>query len=390
MKVCFISFEYPPEIIGGMGTYAQHIVEGLRKRGIDVSVITRGEETSHMNKIYKVVTSDRLYWRRFDFIKQAIRLFHSLNKICKFDLVHLNGVYPITRGFELPTVCTLHAPPNVKQMKMALRLRNFRSVEDITYLVLKTPVGSLCDVATMRMSDKIICPSTVLARDVISYRFADAQKIHVIPNGIDIERWDRIKCFDDSLLGKYGVQKQNFVLYMGRLSFLKGVEYLIEAFKKVQKIHPSLNLVIVGRGNFEQYLKKCANNMDGVLFLGHVNSMSVKKLLFEASLTVVLPSSAFEVSPMTILEAMACCKPVIGTNVGGVPSMIKHEKNGFLISPKDPDSLAECINILYENPDLSREMGMFSRKLVESKFALSKMVDRTLNVYKSLIRLEGN
>jgi len=387
MKVCFVSFEYPPNILGGMGTYAEHLVKGLNERGVDTNVITRGDKTCRDGKTYRIAIPDILYWRRFFFINRAINLVQSLNRFHKFDLIHLNGTYPITRRFRIPTVCTLHAPPNLKQIKMAFQLRKFNSVNDITYLLLKNPIGALCDFATAKASDKIICPSPRLMEDILSYRrfFDGNDKISVIPNGIDLRELDSAKGFDDSLLANHGIEKESFLLYMGRLSFVKGVDYLIKAFKKVQKKHPHLKLVIVGRGDSESYLRNIARNSKGIIFFGYVDSLRVKKLLLKTSLALVLPSPVYEVFPTVILEAMGCSKPVIATNVGGNPYIITHGENGFLSRPKDSEDLAKLINVLCENRTLRVEMGMRGRKLVETEFSFDRMVNQTLETYESLL-----
>ncbi len=386
MKICFLSFEYPPELIGGMGTYAEHLVKGLEKKGIDTHVITRGAKTCRDHKTHRVFVPDILYWRRFLFINYAIKLFRNLNKRHKFDLIHLNGTYPIIRNLGIPTVSTLHAIPNIKQAAIGLRLlRSYASPRDIAYLLLKNPVGSIFDFTTTHISDRIICPSPSLARDIVSYCFTDKKKINIIHNGIDLKTFDETECSDFALLSSYGIQKGNYLLYIGRLSIIKGVHYLIEAFKIVQKQYPNLKLVIVGSGDFEQSLRKMAYNTKGILFLGYVESIRIKKLLYAASLFVIVPSSAYEVLPTTILESMASNKPVIASNIEGNSFIVQHGKNGFLSKPRDPISLAENISLLYDDTALRTRMGQEGRKLVEKEFTMEKMVTRTLKTYKSLI-----
>jgi glycosyltransferase involved in cell wall biosynthesis len=211
------------------------------------------------------------------------------------------------------------------------------------------------------------------------------EKFVVVPNGIDIKQFDAVNNLPESVLADYGLEKENFVLYMGRLSFLKGVDYLIEAFKKVEKRCPNLKLVIAGKGDFEPYLKKIAHNMKSIVFLGFIDSIRLKKLLYQNSLAVVLPSSVYETSPMVILEAMSCSKPVIATNIGGNPYMIRHGENGFLSKPRDSENLANLISVLCENETSGRKMGRRGRKLVENEFTSEKMVNRTLKIFESLM-----
>lgn len=378
MKVCFISFEYPPKIQGGAGTYAESLVKGLEERGIDVRTITRGEMEIYDQKNYRIFAPNAAHWQRFHFIKRAL----SLSRSGKFDLVHFNGLYPITRSLKLPTVCTVHSS-KFTMLKMTLQVsRKLKTVESIMNLVLKQPILCLFDTFMVRVADKIICPSPSLAKE-LSYYFVDNRKIHVIPNGIDLKRFDRIKAFDNNLLKEYPIEKENFILYMGRLIPLKGVEYLIEAFKSIRKECTNLKLVIAGSGGYEHYLKNSARNIKDVLFVGFVGSPSTKKFLYENSLALVVPS-VHETFPLVPLEAMACSKPIIATDVGGVHLMIRHGKNGFLVRRRYSKDLAKFITILYQNPDLRRKMGKIGRKLVEKEFTVNRMVSETLKVYKLL------
>ncbi len=193
-----------------------------------------------------------------------------------------------------------------------------------------------------------------------------------------------MKPFDSTLLDKYGIQKNNFVLYVGRLIFLKGVDYLIRAFGIARKECKDLKLVVMGSGPCEPHLKDIARDIEGVVFIGHVDSPNIKRLLYESCLTVVVPSM-HETLPTVVIEAMAHGKPVIATNVGGNPFMVKNGKNGFLVTPKNTESMSRFIRILYQNPDLGKKMGAYGRELVEKEFSYEKMTTETLKVYESLI-----
>jgi len=385
MRVCFISFEYPPNILGGAGTYAGTLVAGLKRRGVEVFVITRGDRNDCDQKTFRVPTSDVPYWRRLFFMKPAMSLLNKLNKPWKFDLVHFNEPHIILGKLNVPTVCTLHSTQvNEINLKRA-HSKTLRTVTDIRDLILKSPVGSICDVLTAHATDKIICPSPHLARMIKSYCFVDEHKIHVIPNGIDLKAIDKIKDYDTPILSKYDLERDKYVLFMGRLSVLKGVQYLIKAFSSIKKEYSKLKLVIVGTGDFEDYLRNLAHGVEDVVFTGYIDSPTVKKALYENCLAVAVPS-LYEGLPMVILEAMACKKAVIGSDVGGIPTLIRHRKNGFLTKPEDSKSLEEFIRILLEDANLRKSMGSFGRKLAEKKFTVDKMVGETLRVYESLVQ----
>jgi glycosyltransferase involved in cell wall biosynthesis len=255
---------------------------------------------------------------------------------------------------------------------------------DIKDLILKNPVGCICDILVAHATDKIICPSDHLVKLIRSYCFVDEKKICVIPNGMDLEAFDKVKNNDANVLSKYDLEKDKYVLFVGRLTVLKGVQYLIEAFRAIKKECPNLKLVIVGNGDYENYLRYLTHGIGGVVFTGYVDSLLVKKALYKNCFAVAVPS-LYEGLPMVILEAMASRKAVVASDVGGISTLIKHRKSGFLVKPGDVKSLEKFIRILLEDANLREKMGSFGRKLVEKEFTIEKMVDGTLKVYESLL-----
>jgi glycosyltransferase involved in cell wall biosynthesis len=385
MRVCFISFEYPPNILGGAGTYAETLVKGLRRRGIDVFVISRGNEHNEYRRTFRVPTSNSIYWRRLFFMEPAITLFHRLNDRYKFDLVHFNEPHIILEKPNLPTVCTLHSA-QVNEIKLRLSYpRTVETATDIKDFAIKSPIGSIFDILTANIVDRIICPSHHLATLIKSYCFANEQKISVIPNGIDLEAFDKIRDYNATeFLRKYNLETDSYILFMGRLTVLKGAQYLINAFRSISKDYPSLKLAIVGAGYFENRLKNLTPKTKNVVFTGHVNSLEDKKALYKNSLFVIVPS-LYEALPIVVLEAMACSKAVIASNVGGIPMLVHHGENGFLAPPGDIKSLEKFIKILIEDQVTRRNMGAFGRKLTERTFTTNEMASKTLKVYESLL-----
>jgi glycosyltransferase involved in cell wall biosynthesis len=262
-----------------------------------------------------------------------------------------------------------------------------KTLEDQLSLVFRNPVGTLADIFSARLSDKIICPSLSIGRELQSYCFVRDDKIHVIPNEVDVKTLDAVKAPDARMLEKYGIEKERFVLFVGRLTYLKGVDYLIEAFRIVHEECNDIKLVIVGNGPSMPFLRSFAGDMEGVLFLGRVDSPNLKKLLYESCFVVVVPS-IHDTLPTVVLEAMMSKKPVIASNVGGNPSMVWNGKSGFLVKPKDSESISHYIKTLYQNPDLRKKMGEYGREKVEKRFSCGRMVTETLKVYETLLSQE--
>ena len=385
MKVCFITFEYPPNTIGGAGTYAELLVKGLRRNGVDVSVITIGEGNDYDQKIFRVPTSDSRYWRRLFFMRPAMTLFHDLNELLKFDIVHFNEPHILLGKPDLPTVCTFHSI-RANEMMQTSRHVNGAKFGD---LVLKNTIGSVCDVLTAQICDKIICAPPYLARLVKSYCLVEEEKVCVIPNGIDPEAFDKIGYDGTEVLSEYSLERDNYILFIGRLTSLKGVQYLIEAFRRIKKDYPGVKLAIVGTGDFEYDLKNLANGVSDVVFTGNIAPLKIRKLLYENSLAVVVPSLS-EGMPMVVLEAMTSRKAVIASDVGDIPLLVKHNETGLLAKPGDSSALEESIRMLLGDAGLRSRMGSHGRELVEKEFTVDKMAHETLRLYDLLVSAAGD
>jgi glycosyltransferase involved in cell wall biosynthesis len=384
LRVCFISFEYPPNILGGAGTYAETLVTGLRRRGVDTFVISKGNQHDNDHRTFRVPASNSVYWRRLFFMEPAMGLFRKLNSRYKFDLIHFNEPHVILEKPKLPTVCTLHSN-QMNEIKLKLAgAGTLKTVGDIKDLILKSSIGSILDVFTARMADKIICPSPHLTELIKSYCLVGDGKVCCILNGMDFEAFDKIDDEPDKILKKYDLKKDNYVLFVGRLSVLKGVQYLVDAFKVIKKDYTNLKLVIVGAGDFEGYLRNLSRGIAGIVFTGYIDSFNARKILYKNSAFVVVPS-LYEALPTVVLEAMACGKAVVASGVGGIPLLVRHGQNGFLTKPGDSEGLEKFIRFLLENANLRENMGAVSRKLAEKEFSVNRMVCDTLKVYESLL-----
>lgn len=383
MRVCFITLEYPPNIIGGAGTYAETLVNGLKRKGVDLFLITRGFQSDIGQRTYRVPSSSSRYWRRLFFIKSALRLFDKLNKLWKFDAVHFNEPHVLLKKPKIPTVCTFHSTQANELMLKLADLNALKTAGEIRDLVLKSSVGSVLDVFTAHATDKIICPSPHLAELIKSYCLVDDSRVCCIPNGVDPEVFDKIDDVSDGILKKYDLKKDNYLLFIGRLSSLKGVQYLIDAFKAIKKDYSNLKLVIVGSGDFEEYLKNLSQGIAEIVFTGYIDSLNVRTFLYRNCVSLVVPS-LYEGLPTVVLEAMACKKAVIASGVGGIPLLIRHGQNGFLTKPGDSEGLEKYLRVLLENANLREKMGALGRRLVEGEFSVNRMVCNTLKVYDSL------
>jgi glycosyltransferase involved in cell wall biosynthesis len=160
------------------------------------------------------------------------------------------------------------------------------------------------------------------------------------------------------------------LLFVARLTELKGVSVLLEALAAVIKAHPGTQLTIIGDGpgrdRFEQLTRDLGLDQ-AVTFAGYLSQTEVTEHLAGTDV-FVLPSYA-EGVPVTLMEALGSGVPVVATQVGGVSELVKHGHNGFIVRPGDPDELAERVCQLLAEPELRQQFGAAGRALVAEEFA---------------------
>jgi glycosyltransferase involved in cell wall biosynthesis len=170
------------------------------------------------------------------------------------------------------------------------------------------------------------------------------------------------------------------VLFAGKLTKYKGVDYLIGAAKKIDG-----EIIILGDGPELPKLKEKAQQMGltNVHWVGHLGA-GIKKLApyYSRADVFVAPSVWDEPLGLVILEAMSCNTPVVVTRKGGIPLAVKDGYNGFFVRPRNSQEIVEKVNQLLDNPDLRKKMGDNARKSVEEKFSWSLIAHKFELSYK--------
>jgi len=176
--------------------------------------------------------------------------------------------------------------------------------------------------------------------------------------------------------------KDNYAVFIGRLSEEKGVETLLNAF---QKTH-GLKLKVAGNGHLEEKLKHYVhqNRIPNVEFLGFVSGRQKLELLHKAKFSI-FPSQWYETFGMSILESFSVGTMVVASKIGALPELVKDGKNGLLFEPGNANDLAEKVNYLYENPDRALEMGRNARKFVQENFGAEKHYQQLMEIYRRAI-----
>jgi glycosyltransferase involved in cell wall biosynthesis len=208
------------------------------------------------------------------------------------------------------------------------------------------------------------------------------KEILLTPFGIDVDRFTPIKInrffkIDDFVIGTIKTLEKNY-----------GINFLIDAFAIVKKKFPnkSLKLFIVGKGTQREVLEGMAKELGiekDTIFTGYVDHNNVQE--YHNMLDVYVAMSLEESFGVAILEASACGKPVIVSNVGGLPEVVENGKTGFIVERGNSIALADALSKLINEPELAVKMGNEGRYKVIREYDWKDSVNKMISIYKTVI-----
>jgi len=235
--------------------------------------------------------------------------------------------------------------------------------------------------SSLRRADRIIAISQSLRRFLIEVEKAPADKIEVIPYGLDAEAFSRA-AHPGAFRAEIGARENPLVGFIGRLTGQKGVDILLRAFALVERCHPTVKLILAGEGPDRPALSRLAKSLglQRVMFLGWRDDAA--DILADIDLLVV--PSRWEGFGLVALEAMAMGKPVVASNVSALPEIVVPGQTGLLVPHGDAEELAEALGSILTDPKRAAEMGRAGRERVLKEFPVERMAKRMSGLYKQL------
>lgn len=233
-----------------------------------------------------------------------------------------------------------------------------------------------------RAAEAVICVSEFEAKKMLKSGLSQ-RKLFVIHNGV---AEGELKSTPEELCQRFSLPQDKLLIgTVARLVKIKGIEYLLDAFSGVIKRCPNAHLVIAGTGEELTNLKEQAqllNISEHVSFTGYVKEAQALMNIFDI---FTLPSLE-EPFGMVCAEAMACSKPVVASNVGGIPEIVVPQETGFLVPPQDAIALEESLVELILEQKMRERFGRNGRRRFEENFTIEKMGSRTQKLYEKLWR----
>lgn len=232
----------------------------------------------------------------------------------------------------------------------------------------------------LKKSDKIFSTSRIMADEISKYT---EKNITVIPFGIDLEIFKPFevkKIFDEDTLVLGAVKS---------LSYKYGNDTVIKAFKIIKEKFPNkkLKLLLIGDGILRDKMEKLVTELnlnEDVRFMGMIPHSEISK--YHNMIDIHIYPSVWESFGVSNLEAAACEKPQIASNIGGFKEILRNNVDAFLVNPYSPEEVAEKTILLIENSELRNKMGKNARENVIMNFNWKQNVEKMINQYHSILR----
>ena len=343
--------------LAGAETMCENLCIALRNAGQTVIAVSLySEQTSITNRLSKNGVRIVFLGKKPGFDPTVFVKLVTLFKKEKPDVVHTH-IY--ASKYALPAAVVARVKKRVHTVHNMAQKEQGNIGKKINAYMYK-----YCGVIPVALSQEV-------KKSIHSVYNLSDDVIPIIYNGIDLG-----KCLPKTT---YQINKHCTILHIGRFMDVKNHETLIHAFAKLTTKYDDLKLQMIGEGELQQSMKKLVKQLslsDKVEFLGMQSN--VYPYLHEADI-FCLPSK-YEGLPMTLIEAMGTGLPIIASNVGGIPDMLKDNQNALLIQP-DEDEIAEALEILYSDMNLRKELGIAAKEY-SHVFSDNIMASEYIKVYE--------
>ncbi|MFA6570504.1 MAG: glycosyltransferase family 4 protein [Bacteroidota bacterium] len=375
MKLLTVIPYFPPHI-GGTENYAYNICKGLKDE-YDWKIVVVTSNHGEKNYVEEKINGIKIYRLAplFRISNTPINPFwyFQVKRIIekeKPNIINAHTPVPFIADIaartcgKIPFVLTYHGDLTKENLILNLFCKLY-------YFI----IGN----NTLTKADKIIATSKYYAKNS-PYLNTYINEIGIVPPGVDTHNFN-LKVNKGYLKKKYG--NHHYVLFVGQLDkthIHKGINYLLDAILLIKKKIKDIKLIVVGKGdnikNYKKYVQKISLEKN-VIFTGFVSSNKLPEYYTGSNVTVLPTNNSSEGFGMVLLEANACGKPIVGTNVGGIPCVIDNYINGLLVPPKNPQALADAITKILTNPSLAKKMGEKGYKKVIKNFTWEKQINKT-------------
>jgi glycosyltransferase involved in cell wall biosynthesis len=388
MKILVLSWEFPPRIVGGIARHVAELYPELVKLGHKIHLITAefGQasmyevvEGIHVHRVPVAHSNDFFHW----VVNLNQSMGHQGGKLIleegPFDLIHAHdwlvgdAAIALKHNFKIPLIATIHATEYGRHNGIYTDTQRYVSGKE-----------NLLAYNAWRV---IVC-TDYMRQEVERSLHSPGDKVDVIYNGIRPEKKQHHEDFHaQAFRRQFAEDGEKIVYYVGRMTYEKGVSVLLNAAPKVLwEMGGYVKFVIIGGGNTD-HLKKQAGDL-GIwhkcFFTGFLSDEYLDK--FQTIADCAVFPSLYEPFGIVALESFASRVPVVVSNIGGFPEVVRHTKTGIVTSVNNPDSLAWGILEVLQNPGYRQWLVDNAYRDLAQRFNWEKLAKQTENVYYRVVK----
>ena len=408
MKVCLLTHSYPRFPNDTTAPFVESTAETLQKQGMDVTVLTpdtpkfaRTAADHSVNlQTYRYFFPRQLqqlgYSRTlvndcelkkyvyllapFLFLSAIFHLFR-LHRKHDFDVIHAQWLLP--NGFIGAVLCKAYKLPLVITMQGS----------DM-FVAKQNPFFKWLATWTLKQTAMVTSVTPTFLPELAALGVPDAKRC-LIPNGVDPESFPPPAQKPLAALRKtLSIPADNLIVFaLGRIVLKKGFDYLVQALPLVCQEMPHITFIIGGDGTDLDRLKTLAKDLgvfESVRFPGTINRAEVPTYFHLCDVftlpAVFDPKGNVDGCPNVILEAMACGKPVVASNISGIPVIVKNGETGMLVKEKNVEELAAALVHLLTDTEKREEFGRAGRERILNELTWDKVIEQIKDVYQHSVK----
>ena len=371
MKIVQTPVRFYP-FIGGVENYVYYLSKELVRRGHQIEVICANEPQSiNIDNIEGIKVKRLSYLGRIANTNITPQLPLILSQE-DYDIIHTHIPTPWSADWSAVL-------SKIKNKPLVITYHNDIIGEGIVDYIARFYNSTFLKLLLKRADKIIITQPSYLKSSNYLRDYQD--KIEVIPNGVDVDKFKPNENFNDD--NNYTIF---FLSLLDEFHRYKGLDILLKSLQIVKKEIPNFKLVVGGKGVLVDYYKKMAASMglvDNVEFTGFISDDEIVGYYNQANVFVLPSTSSLQEGfGIVALEALACQIPVITTDIVGVAEDLVAVNGGLVVPPKDVVKLAEAIIIIFKDRELQKEMGKRGRKLVMEKYTWKSVASNMEKLYK--------
>lgn len=381
-RVCLLISSFHPRV-GGGESHALSLCEEFVRTGLPVFVLTRRHDARWLRHdrvrnvpVLRVGPAGFRRWGKYLMLPGA--LFNLWRYRQHYDVIYVCGLRVM--GLAGITAAQLLGKSCVLRSESCGEFSG-EFIWNSPHQPGTSPAGKMLFQPLIRLRNRYYRHAAAflaiagVIRDEYLRHGVPEHKIRTIPNGIDLRKYHpREKAAKTAIAMRLQLPDKRIFIYSGKLNKGKGLETLLRAWQRLTAAYPDIHLVLAGGGGMHflscetalRRMVETATLQDSVQFTGYVNNIHE---YLQASNYFVLPSES-ESFGISLIEAMACGLPCIGTATGGILDIIHPDRNGKLIPVNDEQALYDAMAWMLEHPDACRTLAARARKDVEDRFSI--------------------